>query len=280
VKVKIGNGLLPINVLVIVLIVAITLSFSGTLRIILGLPLVVFSPGYALITALFPKRDDLDGVERLALSFVMSIAVVALIGLIINYTPWGIRLYPVLASLAIFIVVTSAIAWYRWWRLASGERFTVSFNLSLPAWLGQTTLEKTLCVILVIVILGAICTLAYTIVKPKTGERFTEFYILGVEGKVIDYPTELRVGEEGKVMVGIINREHETVTYRVEVRINGVKNNEWGPLVLDHDEKREEVISFHPRMVGDEQKVDFLLYKNEQSEPYLTPLRLWVNVNE
>jgi len=48
--------------------------FNGTpIRIILGLPLVLFLPGYALIATLFPRKDDLDGIERIALSFGLSI---------------------------------------------------------------------------------------------------------------------------------------------------------------------------------------------------------------
>lgn len=49
-------------------------------------------------------------------------------------------------------------------------------------------------------ILGAIGTLAYVIITPKAGERFTEFYILGLEGKADNYPDELTVGEEGRVI--------------------------------------------------------------------------------
>ncbi|MHC1569764.1 MAG: DUF1616 domain-containing protein, partial [Candidatus Syntropharchaeales archaeon] len=36
------------------------------IRVILGLPLILFFPGYALIAALFPAREDLDMIERLA----------------------------------------------------------------------------------------------------------------------------------------------------------------------------------------------------------------------
>ena len=61
--------------------------------------------------------------------------------------------------------------------------------------------------------------------------------------------------------MGIVNREQETMTYRVEVAIDGVKNNELGPMTLDHDGKWEEIVSFTPVWAGDNQKVEFLLYQ-------------------
>jgi len=107
-----------------------------------------------------------------------------------------------------------------------------------------------------------------------------QFYILGLAGKAAGYPTELVLGEEGKVIVGIINREHETVSYRLEVRINGARNNELGPIVLEHDEKWEREISFVPEKAGENQKVEFFLYLNGEAEPYLEPLRVWVDVKK
>ena len=85
--------------------------------------------------------------------------------------------------------------------------------------------------------MGALGALGYVIATPKIGEKFTEFYVLGLEGKAIDYPSEMKVGEEGKVIVGIINQEHGTVSYRMEVRIDGSKNNEVGAIVLGDEEK-------------------------------------------
>jgi len=121
--------------------------------------------------------------------------------------------------------------------------------------------------ILVLAILGTLGTLAYSIAKPFE-EPFTEFYLLGLSGKANDYPGLLNVGEEGKVRVGIINREYEAVTYQVEVRIGGIVNNEVGPVMLEHDERWEEVTGFTLDRVGDKQKVEFLLYKEGQGEAY------------
>jgi uncharacterized membrane protein len=52
-----------------------------------------------------------------------------------------------------------------------------------------------------------------------------------------------------------------------------------GPLLLADKEKGEEEVSFAPQGAGDNQKVEFLLYKNGEGEPYET-LRLFVDVKE
>ncbi len=264
--------------LLVVPLVALT---TGPLRIAISLIFILFFPGYTLVAALFPKKGALDGMERIALSFGLSIALVPLIGLALNYTPWGIRLYPILVSLLVFIVTMAAIAWQRRQRLSPGERFQPPPlpNLSLlsRSWSSQGRWDKLLTTLLVIAILGAIGALVYTIATPKVGERFTEFYILGPGGKAQDYPRELMVSEEATVIVGIANQEQEPTVYRVEVNIDAERVAEVGTVTLDHEEVWEQELSFAPARAGPNQKVEFRLYRGEESEPYHT-LHLWVDV--
>ena len=104
-------------------------------RVVLGLLLVLFLPGYSLIAALFPRRDDLDGIERIALSFGLSIAVVPLLGLGLNYTPYGIRLVPVLLGLSLFTVLLAVVAGVRRAWMPEAERFVVAVD-GWGQWLG------------------------------------------------------------------------------------------------------------------------------------------------
>jgi uncharacterized membrane protein len=90
-------------------------------RWILGSVFVLFIPGYVTVEALFPKGRDLDAIERFALSVGLSLALVPLIGLLLNYTPWGIRLTPIVISLTIFTLGISLAAFGRRYRL-SAER--------------------------------------------------------------------------------------------------------------------------------------------------------------
>jgi len=102
-------------------------------RVVLGLLLVLFLPGYSLVAALFPRSSDLDGIERIALSFGLSIAVVPLIGLGLNYTQYGIRLVPVLLGLSLFTILLALIAYIRRAWVSEAERFVVE---GWGLWLG------------------------------------------------------------------------------------------------------------------------------------------------
>ena len=85
-------------------------------RWIVGYIFLLFLPGFVVMQAMFPGGKDLDGIERFALSVGLSIAVTPLIGLLLNYTPWGIRLDPIMTGLFMFILSIAIIATYRKYR--------------------------------------------------------------------------------------------------------------------------------------------------------------------
>lgn len=143
--------------------------------------------------------------------------------------------------------------------------------------IGQGGLNRALSIILVVAVLGALGALGYLAGAPNVGEKFSEFYILGLDGEASDYPSRLAVGEEGRVVLGIYNREHETVTYRVEVNIDGISNNRIAEITIANEQRWEEVMAFTPERVGDKQKVEFLLFKSEQIQSY-RELYLWLDV--
>jgi len=192
------------------------------LRVVFGIPVVLFIPGYALIAALFSKKTDIDGIERIALSFGLSIALVPLIGLGLNYTPWGIRLDPIVVSLTLLTLCLCIIAQYRRARLPAEERFVVPFAALRQAVAAEffpgnsSRTDRVLSIVLLCAILAAVATTVYVIVVPKEGEKFTEFFILGEKKMAADYPTRLVAGENSSLFIGIGNHEYRTITYTVE----------------------------------------------------------------
>jgi hypothetical protein len=89
-------------------------------RYVLGSIFVLWLPSYTFIMALFPKEtpfaaDDknLDTIIRIALSAGMSLALVPIVGLLLNYTPWGIRLTPITLSLLALTLILATVALVR-----------------------------------------------------------------------------------------------------------------------------------------------------------------------
>ncbi len=128
-RAKIVNDLLILGLLTILLGGAIILAPDNPIRIILGIPFILFSPGYALVSALFPRKRELDVVGRIALSFGMSIASTFFIALGLNYSKWGIRLEPIIYAVGGFILLMSIIAIIRRTRLPDEEHPGISIKI-------------------------------------------------------------------------------------------------------------------------------------------------------
>ncbi len=270
-------GLLALSVLLVPLV---GFAADGPLRVALGLAFVIFFPGYSLVAALFPRKGDIGGIERLALSFGLSIAAVPLIGVVINFSPWGLSLYPILISLLLFIAVMTTIAWFRRRKLPSEVRYEPALRSSLASlfcwWTERNRWDKLLSILLIISIIGVIGTITYTVAKPKASERFTEFYILGLERKAENYPRLSAPGEQVKVVVGIVNHENDMITYRLEVRNGQIILAKVDDIGLNSDMKWEDEVEFSLNTGQGMQKVDFLLYR-EGDLPYRS-LHLWIEI--
>ncbi len=74
------------------------------IQAIIGLSLVLFIPGYALSFAFFPKKNDIDLLERITLGFGLSVAIIPLSVFFMNkFFKIPITFY---SSLALTIVIT------------------------------------------------------------------------------------------------------------------------------------------------------------------------------
>jgi len=278
-RLKLGNGLIFLNLLSGLLIVVIIFLPHQALRIIIGFPFVLFLPGYALVSALFPEKNAINSARRIIYSLGASIIVVPLIGIMLNYTPWGITLESMLYTLASFTLGMSIIAWVRTKRSPEKDRLSINFRLRWPDQ-HQNARDKITSVALVIAIVGTLGMLGYALATAGNEEKFTEFYILGAEEQAAGYPSQLKVSEARTVTLGITNYEYETQSYRVEIKIDGEKNSEVQPVILQHDETWQQEVSFTPNKAGYNQPVEFLLFKGDESEPCLEPLRIWIDVTE
>ena len=312
------------------------------LRIPLGLAFVLFVPGYAFIAALFPEagesptqegeRDDgndggvgeaeeadddvflagvgrtgIDGIERVALAFGLSIAIVPLIGLVLNFTPWGIRLVPIMLAVSGFTVLATVLAAARRWELPPDERFRVPYREWYAAGHAEvfdpeTRTDAILNVALAASIVLAVGAVGFAVLVPPQGEQFSAVYVLTEDddGELVadGYPSELELGEPGELVVGVDNHEHRTVDYtvvvveqRVETAGNESVVEEQRELdrfetTLAHDESWHHAHSIEPTLVGDDVRVAWLLFLDDEipDEPTLDDteysVHIWVDVVE
>jgi len=312
---------------------------DSPLRVVVGLVFVLFVPGYAFIAALFPEagesptgepanedNDDavpgdaglqdrgIDGIERTALAFGLSIAIVPLIGLALNFTPSGIRLVPILVSISAFTVGATVVAALRRWELPDEDRFRVPYRAWLAA--GQSelfdpdsTVDAALNVALAVAILLATTSVVYAVAVPQQGEQFTEFYVLteDADGELVaaNYPQE-------PIQVGVENNEYEEVEYTVVVQLQAVdgRQNDSGGTATPRNETvvtdRTEIDRYSTSLPhnesairqrnltidsgtaatfeGSDRRVKFLLYRGPPpgeptAENAYRDLHLWVTVS-
>lgn len=219
-------------------------------RIPLGLAFVLFVPGYALVAALFPEAGEsagpdstsdaaedhersrtvspptaIGGPERAVLSLGSSVAIVSLAGLALNYTPWGVRLGPVLLAVSGAALGATAIAAARRRELSPRNRFRVPYRRWAAA--SRTALRSpdsradgALNVLLVVTVLFAVGGVGYALATPSGGERFSEVAVLTEDdGELVagNYPSTIGLNESREFVFEIDNDERRSVDYTVVV---------------------------------------------------------------
>ncbi len=141
----------------------------------------------------------------------------------------------------------------------------------------REVLNKAVRIVLLVCLVLAVGATIYIALSPKVGERFTEFYILGPRGRAEGYPTNLTLGRNGTVIIGVVNHEYEVVSYRVVVRLDGEVIAVIDGITLSHGGRWEGLFTFTPQKVGERMKLEFLLYRDGVEDPYRT-LHLWISV--
>ena len=216
--------LILVGIILVVCLGVIYLPFLNTtpLRFVFALPMVLFIPGYSVVAAIFAKESDISLNERIALSFGLSITVVPLIGFVLNVTPWGIRLDPIVLSLSVFTLVMILLAYYRRSLLPLEQRFSMPFSEIAGAIRkelvsgGKSRIDWFFSATVTLVILIALVTTIYVFTVPKDGEHYTEFFLLDENRTTSSYPNMSLIGHNYPMYISVGNHENRIVTYTIE----------------------------------------------------------------
>ena len=238
-------------------------AVDGPLRTVLGLPLVLFLPGYVVVAAAFPARPNesardtdrstvkllTDGspgwYERLALSVAISLALLPLFGLLIASTRWGFSTVTVLVSLTGFTAIGMLSAVARRARLPDNRRYQVPVrSASGDAYRGlfdpDTRFDGALNVVLILSMVVALSAIGYALIAPQSGASTTEYQLLteNESGDLVasGYPDAIPPGESEELIVSVTNGADEARTYTVVVEVQRVEEENDSITVLEEAE--------------------------------------------
>lgn len=139
-------------------------------------------------------------------------------------------------------------------------------------------IDSLISYIIIAVIIVASIGVIYIIINPSPSERFTEFYLLGPDGKAGNYPNNLTSNENGTVVIGIVNREGTPTNYQLLIKLNNntIKKE---AIKLQDKEKKEINLTFNVNQTGNNQKLEFYLFKLPDNQNPYRFLDLIINVN-
>jgi len=155
-------------------------------------------------------------------------------------------------------------------------------------------------IVLVVSLLLAVSSVGYAVLVPKSGESFSEFYLLteNEPGALVadDYPQNFTVGQGQPLVVGIGNHEHERVDYSVvaELQRVSIQNNSTPVRERQELDRFSRTIPANgsanwthdvtPTMSGERLRLTYLLYRGSPPadptvENAYRETHLWVNVS-
>ncbi|RRJ33662.1 DUF1616 domain-containing protein [Halocatena pleomorpha] len=217
------------------------LSFPLPARVAVGLPLLFFFPGYALLSVLFPSSQfrtrygaldafssGIDGIERAALSFGVSLALLPLIGLVLwTLSPVGFGVRVLLGVLSVEIGLGMIYGAYRRIKLPHNQRY----RLPVDRWLSglwsdsvdKGVLGTAMNLLLVLSVVAAVVALGYGVLVPNEAETSTGVSILTPSGGELTFVTNSTAVTAGdRLTLSITNREERTVTYTTVVVVQQI----------------------------------------------------------
>lgn len=113
---KKGRGLAIVVILTIItniLVFAVSeQSVFFPLRLVVGYLFCFFVPGYSTINLLF-SRKELSAVEKLILSIAMSLAIIPLVGMFVNFATGSLALPYILFSLSTLVLALAVAAYFK-----------------------------------------------------------------------------------------------------------------------------------------------------------------------
>lgn len=285
-----GKFILDLYLIILVSVLMIVLTYTpffsdSIFRAALAFPVTLFAPGYAMVAAMFPRKKEMGNIARMTMSVALSIIIVPLIGMALNYTPLGVRLDPILVCVTVFTIACSLVAMRSRFKVPEDElHFPELLNTARALlWGDKGSVDKAFGIAIVVALLLSAGTISYLVLVPGQGDQYTEFYLLGPEHITSGYPSDFLPGSQQPVIICIANHEKREMTYDIHVQL---KDNNTTTLlstehvVLGDNQTWEKTAQIKPDRMGSRMKLDFLLFADGNMAVPYQECRLWINVTD
>lgn len=287
-------------------------------RVAIALPLVLFLPGYVVLSVVYPgpapevaetrwlplTGQGLRWPDRLALSIGTSLALLPLLGLLLSGLAVGLNGTTMGTSLVVFVLLGAVIGGLRRLYRGPADSYTVPLgsavhDLERALFGGNGWLNAALNATLILLVGFAVVGLLLAFVAPPTGEAYTNFYLLTEtdDGALVaaDFPEELTTGETAEIVVGIDNHEAAPTTYTVVAELQRVRVTGTEVEILERDrvggfertvpagETVRETTNIQPTFAGEDLRLVYYLYTGSGAEDSAASYRsvfIWVTVVE
>jgi uncharacterized membrane protein len=249
-------------------------------RLPLALPVVLFTPGYAVVTALVPetretaarapgengpRQDGFSPLERCTVAVVASAALVPMIALAVN-AAIGIEVDLILLGITTLTMAASGIGISR----SAGGASTD--GASVPD-LGDAVPTDSVTLVAVAVAALLVAASAGLLFASDPGQaQMTEFYVVNEtdDGTEVaeGYPKSFALGEERPYQLRIDHRGDRPQEYTVVVTLENASGESAMELdrfetVVGPDETARETYFASPPRTGDDLTLKFLLFEGD-----------------
>lgn len=224
------------------------------------LPFILLIPGYALTAALLPGQ--LPGlVERFIFSLAVSLIIIIVGALVLNWTPFGLNARSWAVFLAGISLISSGIAFLRRRRLNipfSGLAGFRRIPITLPQGVLCSFAALIVCTAIGVSVIGA---------QQQPSPGFTELWILP-HGEASNHST---------VQLGVKNMEATPMEYRLVVDMNGKITKVWPTINLNQNSTWQSTFSLQLDSQSTPTKVEAILYRIDAPSKVYRHVLLWLN---
>jgi uncharacterized membrane protein len=304
-------------ILLIATVILVRLDGPTVLRVPFVLLFVLFAPGYSFTVALFPasktapsdseeripslSEGSVTVLERLVLSVALSLAVVSLTGIILDWGVGRITVETLLIGNVAVTITAVILAVIRRQQVPVAVRYAPGFSFRRKTTETSTwSYPDGLTVIVVLSVLLAGSAVAYSQTAGNQSPSMTEFYLLteSEDGdlQTTNYPTAFTRGTSRPLSLGVRNIEGETTTYTLIGQLQRVERHRNTTVVQD----RKRISHRRLQLPGGERRVlnetilpetpevnrlVFLLYQGEaptnpRMDNAYREVHLWITVSE